>query len=271
MSAETNSLLSFKTVQTIYLVRHGAAEHNIPVIINGVQTHPNLTDPKYTDSKLVNYGQNQAQNAGRMLQHALSINGEQIQGVLCSPLTRCLETMGRIVDVVGYRGQWTAREDLREAFGIHYSDRRSQRSQLEEQWRHVNFNDMTEQDEAWRSDKRESLSEVQHRIDRFLVWLSWNQVHHYVKSGDTNNNIQQGPYLIVSHGVWIESMLEKYCPSLLEGNKRVYNCDIYRVTLIGQWGRDSVNSKWECAEIYLETPVLVHSNHYPSQMNPKGP
>eukprot|EP00553_Chaetoceros_curvisetus_P001226 CAMPEP_0204619500 /NCGR_PEP_ID=MMETSP0717-20131115/5859_1 /ASSEMBLY_ACC=CAM_ASM_000666 /TAXON_ID=230516 /ORGANISM="Chaetoceros curvisetus" /LENGTH=174 /DNA_ID=CAMNT_0051633515 /DNA_START=32 /DNA_END=553 /DNA_ORIENTATION=+ len=166
--------------------------------------------------------------------------------------------MGKIVEVVGYKGKWNAREDLREAYGVHYPDRRSSRSRLVAQWPHVHFNDMTEEDEAWRPDKRESLSEVRHRIDRFLVWLSWNQVH-YVNNGNTSNDVQ-GPFLVVSHGVWMESMLGKYCPSLLEGDKRVYNCDIYRATLVGQWGRDSVESKWECAGIHIETPLTYKSS-----------
>mmetsp|Transcript_28883 Transcript_28883/g.44145 ORF Transcript_28883/g.44145 Transcript_28883/m.44145 type:complete len:128 (+) Transcript_28883:746-1129(+) len=69
---------------------------------------------------------------------------------------------------------WEVREELREAFGIHYSDKRSTRSQLEARWQNVNFGDLSEEDEAWKSDERETIENVECRIDYFLKWLLWN-------------------------------------------------------------------------------------------------
>ena len=146
---------------------------------------------------------------------------------------------------------WEVREELREAFGIHYSDKRSTRSKLEARWQNVNFGDLTEEDEAWKSDERETLDDVERRIDYFLKWLSWNSTR-------TNKNSKSCATLIVSHGVWMECLLRKYCPSLMEGGtRRVYNCDIVRVVLRGQW--DLIGANWNCRSLEVQNPSFINN------------
>ena len=75
------------THQTLYIVRHGTAYHNIPKILNGVPNHPNLKDPQYTDSSLIAQGQEQARNEGKYLFRALANHNETLTTVISSPLT----------------------------------------------------------------------------------------------------------------------------------------------------------------------------------------
>ena len=72
---------------------------------------------------------------------------------------------------------------------------------------------ITEHDTDWQPNVRETSHDVVQRIHNFFTWLSL-QPH---------DNIA-----IVTHGVWIECTLLHYCPEVLDnGNKRVYNCDVY--------------------------------------------
>merc|ERR1712130_916486 len=82
-----------------------------------------------------------------------------------------------------HRAPWICKEDLREAHGISYSGKRSCRSVLQQNWPHVHFDpDMTEDDEAWNPNERESFKDLNRRIDNFLVWVSWNQLFQNSKS-----------------------------------------------------------------------------------------
>jgi broad specificity phosphatase PhoE len=76
----------------------------------------------------------------------------------------------------------------------------------------VAFDDsMTEDDELWKPDQRETLEGVHERIHEFMEWLVQQPQSHVV---------------VVTHGVFMECCLEYLCQGCLEG-KRVYNCDAY--------------------------------------------
>jgi Histidine phosphatase superfamily (branch 1) len=79
-------------------------------------------------------------------------------------------------------------------------------------WPMVAFDDsMTEDDELWKPDQRETLEMVHERILDFMAWLVQQPQNHVV---------------VVTHGVFMECCLEYLCQGCLEG-KRVYNCDAY--------------------------------------------
>ncbi len=85
---------------------------------------------------------------------------------------------------------------------------------------------LTEDDDDWRPDARETREDVSQRIHNFFVWLM-QQPHSNVA--------------IVTHGVWMECALLNYCPEALEfGKKRVFNCDVYSGTLMGSLEQNSV-------------------------------
>mmetsp|Transcript_26587 Transcript_26587/g.56552 ORF Transcript_26587/g.56552 Transcript_26587/m.56552 type:complete len:319 (-) Transcript_26587:334-1290(-) len=264
-------------VKTIYIIRHGVAVHNVPDPRTGER--PNLLDPKYADPPLIRQGELQARVLGEHLRRRGMIRGScgigpggssgriaededamdaegggggssgdsddppPIELVVCSPLTRCLQTASHVFpshfegdaeaspgrpafskiadddgnDLHVLRGDCRVccHGDAREAFGMHYPDKRSPLSLLSSRFPAVAYHpSLAEHDLDWKHDTRETREDVSRRIRKFFVWLS-KQPHDNVA--------------IVTHGVWAECALLEYCPEVLEyGRRRVYNCDVYR-------------------------------------------
>jgi broad specificity phosphatase PhoE len=83
--------------------------------------------------------------------------------------------------------------------------------------------DMTERDERWKPDKRETWDDVGRRIDHFLAWL--------VRRSEEN-------VVVVSHGVWIEYLFRLKDPQVLQnGERRVCNLDAFACQCISRDGR----------------------------------
>lgn len=81
---------------------------------------------------------------------------------------------------------------------------------------------MTELDESWKTSTRETCQDLVIRAEKFLQWCcqrSENQI------------------VVVSHGVFIESCLNAFCPSALPDGQRVYNCDLYAGHLLSSGGK----------------------------------
>lgn len=129
---------------------------------------------------------------------------------------------------------------------------------------------MTESDEKWKPDRRESFQDVYNRIDSFLLWLTWVGLQKLHSQKDTNSNenlenetelknLQQ--FLIVSHGVWIECLFNKYFPQILCGGKRVHNCDLYRAEVVCTWKKEmnEEGGQWQCHGISLENVTFLKS------------
>ncbi|GMI44692.1 hypothetical protein TrCOL_g13892 [Triparma columacea] len=109
-------------------------------------------------------------------------------------------------------------EELREASGLYYPDMRRPRSQLQAAFPYVDFSMIqTEEDELWREDKRESLSELNRRISKFWQWLGTRP----------EKNIA-----IVTHGVWIEECLRRNVPKVLRGGVRVQPADVFTCKVV---------------------------------------
>jgi broad specificity phosphatase PhoE len=100
------------------------------------------------------------------------------------------------------------------------------------EWPNVEFDAaMTEIDEGWQPDWRESIENVTNRIQAFFAWLAKRPERRIA---------------IVSHGVWIECMLMHYCPHVLQyGQIRVYNCDIYSGDCLSVVSADKTETRLE--------------------------
>jgi broad specificity phosphatase PhoE len=100
-------------------------------------------------------------------------------------------------------------------------------SQPQKHWPGVHFDRrMTEEDEQWKADQRETWDDILRRIDHFLDWLVLRREENVV---------------VVSHGVWIEHLFRTKCPELLHnGQRRVHNLDAFAcecVSLDGKFQR----------------------------------
>lgn len=156
----STSTATITASKTIHLIRHGVARHNVPDAQTGERA--NLLDPKLTDPSLIRQGELQARVLGEQLRRRgqvvhSSVNGDvgtthndfcntstqqqPIELVVCSPLTRCLQTASLIfpshfeqstpammhnsTDYVLDRScRVCCHGDVREAYGMHYPDKR---------------------------------------------------------------------------------------------------------------------------------------------------
>ena len=124
-------------IQKVVLMRHGVARHNLYDPIT--RRPPNLNDPMLLDPPLVIEGKKQVLDAGERLSlWCRTINlGEQVELVIASPLTRCLQTAtlaftrGDCYTENREEPMFYCTELIREAYGMHFPDQRRPKSLLE--------------------------------------------------------------------------------------------------------------------------------------------
>eukprot|EP01082_Thalassiosira_pseudonana_P002397 g2012.t1 g2012 contig11:528268-529269(+) len=164
---------------------------------------------------------------------------QPIELVVCSPLTRTIQTASYIFpdimkcqqtdyktsddeqhEVLNKDCKIYCHPDVREAFGMHYPDKRSSLSHLKNIFPTVTYHpSITELDTDWSETSRETRQDVVRRVHSFFSWLI-RQPHRSIA--------------VVTHGVWMECALMESCPEVLNGGrKRVYNLDVYCGTLVG--------------------------------------
>ena len=251
----------------LILIRHGIAMHNI---IDHHDPHRNATDETYLfDPPLTSHGKIQAVMIGETIRQLFC--GQQQTAeyrVLTSPLTRCLQTAMYAFGIPHDYGDSVTpiattnttvmtpsiaiatihcHESLREACGIYNCDRRRTKTQLQNHWGHAvqfvhqNYPGSTflssDHDTLWHPTNRETIYELQCRISQFITWF----LSSFVGDVDINETQQQRQqqkygnkniiYVLVTHGVWIETMLQMYNPTWSNSATgvppRVQNADIY--------------------------------------------
>jgi len=136
----SSSVMSQERIQTVAFIRHGIARHNVTDPIT--QQPPRLEDPNLWDPPLIYQGKLQALEAGERTKAwwRRSLHRQEIELVVTSPLTRCLQTtMLGFLPGDGYTNNTLSQREpivyctelVREAFGQHYPDKRRERSLLE--------------------------------------------------------------------------------------------------------------------------------------------
>lgn len=119
MDAATHSSSSIRS-QRVVFIRHGVAQHNV---VQSGQTI-NLQSEDLWDTSLVPEGKRQAVAVGEAVTQAL----HSIELVVVSPLTRCLQTATLAFPPPGSYSspptQFVCHEMTREAYGVHYPDKR---------------------------------------------------------------------------------------------------------------------------------------------------
>jgi bisphosphoglycerate-dependent phosphoglycerate mutase len=120
--------MSSDRYQTLVILRHGVARHNF----HGA----NLMSPLLFDPPLIPEGKVKVVETGERIKtwwHTTQA-GETIDVVITSPLTRCIQTS--IIaflpgDSYDKHVTFYCAEDCREAYGIHYPDKRREKSLLQ--------------------------------------------------------------------------------------------------------------------------------------------
>jgi hypothetical protein len=119
--------------QIVVFMRHAIAVHNLRDPVTGQP--PNLYDPALLDPPLVARGKTAAVEAGERVRtwwHTTQL-GENIQLIITSPLTRCIQTAVLAFlpgDEYGHCTPFVCMEGVREAFGSHFPDQRRSKSAL---------------------------------------------------------------------------------------------------------------------------------------------
>lgn len=121
--------------QQIVFIRHGIAKHNL---LDEKGNPPNLNDPELFDPALVLEGKKQVLEAGERLRiwwHTTQV-GEQVELVVTSPLTRCLQSTAlAFLPGDNYAEEkieptFACMDLVREAYGMSYPDRRRRKDLL---------------------------------------------------------------------------------------------------------------------------------------------
>ena len=144
-------------MKNIFCIRHGQGFHNTDFLKFGRSAY---YDPERADPHLTQIGVNQAEFLNKYW-------GElnNIDVVLVSPLTRCLQTATHIFK--GVDVPMIALESAREyPMGQQYSNKRSQKFLLMKEYPHVNFADLqTNEDTLWDSNNYETLTNLERRVN----------------------------------------------------------------------------------------------------------
>jgi broad specificity phosphatase PhoE len=192
--------------KVLFLARHGQGFHNYAIEIYGQKEWDRYWslldgDGKIVwgpDAELTELGIQQARDnhMGWKKQIVEGIPSPTIYYV--SPMTRALDTMqytwnGIVEENVPPP---LVIEDLREDYGEHTCDKRRSRSYIHKRFPEVGIeSSLTEDDELWKPDWRETHRQHNVRTDRFLQWLfneDWESPkHNYVSitshSGTVNS------------------------------------------------------------------------------------
>lgn len=147
----------------VYCIRHGLSQHNVNYMKYGSQT---FYDPKFTDTSLLDEGFQQAETL-RKTWSKLS----DIEVVIVSPLLRTLQTATELFKDV--QVPIVALESVREyPRGLHTCNKRSSKEYLMKQFPHVDFTDLTtNEDMLWLSEREETLQELTIRIELFKEYI----------------------------------------------------------------------------------------------------
>jgi broad specificity phosphatase PhoE len=188
--------------QTLYLIRHGTAQHNVLFQTMGKRV---FYDTRYIDTKLTHQGIEEAQQLGKTWNHPIDV-------VFTSSLTRTLETANHVFKD---KGVPIIALDILKEFpqGLQTCNQRSPKSSMVQQFPNIQFHLIQdEQDTMWRNDREETINELNQRIHSFNDLLSERQ----------EMNIA-----IVCHNSFIGQYKDGNIGLLENGDKELLHCHPY--------------------------------------------
>ena len=175
-AAESPPPRSGATTKRLHLLRHGQATHNPraeAARAAGCSFDEFLRLMKEDDAfdaELTELGRQQAREASARL--GGSMGGVEL--VVCSPLSRALDTAILVLPEPSSRGPFLAHDDLRERSGWMLNAKRRSRSQLQARYPALDTSSAlwSEADELWGPDELEPTADCAERGYRLLRWIS---------------------------------------------------------------------------------------------------
>jgi broad specificity phosphatase PhoE len=165
------------TYKLLYLGRHGEGEHNVAEAKYGTEKWDDYWSKLdgdgtlfWSDAHLTDIGKDQARTANRFVKAQLEpkVGMPLPDAWVVSPMWRCLQTAELTWEGVdGFKP--VVRELVREVLGVHTCDRRGRRSKFEKVFKGWEVEKrLTEEDELWEKDHRETNAEIDVRIGKWL-------------------------------------------------------------------------------------------------------
>ena len=199
--------------KVVHFVRHGQATHNVRAEVRrsaGCSMEEFLATMKaddQLDADLTEIGRAQARAQARPW--------EGVELVVCSPLSRAIETATLIF---GDQLPFVAHEGLREWNGLLINGQRRPTAQLLPRFPHVDFSLVPPTDETWSAEALEPKEEVASRGLAFLEWLACRE---------------ESQIAVVAHGGIYSAMFEHESVDDVARflSPRFGNCDIRSVEM----------------------------------------
>ena len=190
-------------VQTLYLIRHGEALHNVLFKKMGVKA---FRLPMATDAALTYLGQEQSIQLGYKWEQK-----SNIELVLVSPLMRTLETAMNIFGDTDVKIM--AHDFLREyPIGEDTCNKRSDRSYFKRKFPRIDFTGIAKDRDIDWTEERETMESFEDRI---------HQMKQYV------NNRSEKKIAIVGHSSYIGKVKDNYISYMENGDKELLHCHPY--------------------------------------------
>ncbi|KAF9034323.1 phosphoglycerate mutase [Panaeolus papilionaceus] len=191
-------------VKFFLLSRHGQGYHNVAESKYGTEAWDDYWSKLNGDGEIVwgpdpqltPLGISQAEDIQRVMLQESKEGLEKPQKRYCSPLTRAMHTCRTMYGgVFPNASAVMVLENCREENGVHTCDKRNTRSYIASAFPSFEIEaGLTEQDELWDADVRETKAQVAERAGRVLDWVFEN---------DRNETFIS----ITAHGGWINGFL----------------------------------------------------------------
>lgn len=192
-------------MKLLYFIRHGMAEHN--VLFNTIGKSVFYED-KYQDTQLTNKGVEESILLGQKWK---DIN--KIQLVLCSPLSRSLETAKNIF--TGINVKILALDILKEyPQGLQTCNKRNEKKILIQRYPEIDFSNIDEIDTMWNNTREETIDELNERI---------HKLNNFLKKREETE------IAIVGHSSFIGQYKDKKIGLLENGDEELLHCHPYKV------------------------------------------
>ena len=200
-------------IKNLYLIRHGHSLHNELFHKIGLQA---FRIPATIDSPLTNEGHLQSIELGNTWPKK-----REIDLVLVSPLTRTLDTAMNIFGDTDI--PMISEEFLREyPIGEDTCNQRSSLTVLKNKYPKVDFNLISDQDTLWSSDYRETIDELEQRLDEMVKYLQ---------------NRKEKNIAIVGHSSYFGQFKDNHIAYKENGDEELKHCYPYEYILTKDYKR----------------------------------
>ena len=200
-------------IKNLYLIRHGHSLHNELFHKIGVEA---FRIPETIDSPLTNEGQLQSIELGQSWPKK-----REIELVLVSPLTRTLDTAMNIFGDTDI--PMISEEFLREyPIGEDTCNKRSSLTLLKNKYSRVDFNLISDVDTLWSSDYRETIDELEQRLDEMVKYLQ---------------NRKEKNIAIVGHSSFFGQFKDNHIGYKENGDEELKHCYPYEYILTPDYKR----------------------------------